>query len=78
MPAQQALYTICNPIEMDHGNIMLRHIQRRDRALIVIRPELKTAALALLRSMDIHPGTLFPGLDGLCRKLGEDAELGFR
>lgn len=78
MAAQQALYTICNPIDMDHGNIMLRHIERGDRALIVIRPEIKIAALSLLRSMNIHPGTLFPGLDGLCRKLGEDAELRFR
>jgi hypothetical protein len=78
MASQQTLFTIANPLTAKHCDLLARYVGRRSRSLIEIRPELKRPMLWLLRSMNVHSGTLFSGLDGTCRRIGEEAAWGFR
>ncbi len=78
MAAQQAMFTLANPVHVDHGEVIASLSPPEGRICIEVAPSLKPPLRRLLNTMNIHASTLFPGLDGVCIKLGEDAAAGLR
>jgi len=74
MAAQQLLFTLSPRILADHGELIARTL---DRAVVgawqklVVPEALKPDFMRRLRTMNITARTLFPGLDGVGRSIGE-------
>ena len=74
MAAQQLLFTLSPRILADHGQLIARTLDRAgDRAWqkLVVAEALKAEFMRRLRTMNITARTLFPGLDGVGRAIGE-------
>ena len=69
--AQQGVFTVCTHILSNHGDVIAEAFcsQEDSHSLhkIVIPAEIKNDFLSRLRTMNITPGSLFPGLDGIGR-----------
>jgi hypothetical protein len=74
MAAQQLLFTLSPRILADHGQLIARTLDRAgERAWqkLVVPEALKAEFMRRLRTMNITARTLFPGLDGVGRSIGE-------
>ena len=74
MAAQQLLFTLSPRILADHGQLIARTLDRAaERAWqkLVVPAALKAEFMRRLRTMNITARTLFPGLDGVGRSIGE-------
>jgi len=77
MIAQQGLFTICRNIMGDHGEIIDDTFKRADGAYdaaytqLVIPKAKKPEILRKLELFNITSSSLFPGIDGLGRSIGE-------
>lgn len=73
MQAQQAMFTLANPLHVPHCEIIAEHSESKSMQLIAIPSHLKRPMLMYLSSMNISAATLFPGLDGTCQRFGVNA-----
>ena len=75
MAAQQGFFSACRSVLGHPGEILAECTAKSDDKLvfrkIVIPSRLKNVFLRKLRSMNITANSLFPGLDGLARSVGE-------
>ena len=77
MIAQQGLFTVCRNIMGDHGEMIDETFTRTDGAYdaaytqIVIPKAKKPEILRKLELFNITSSSLFPGIDGLGRSIGE-------
>ena len=73
MIVQQGAFTVCRNIMGDHGEIISEALSGIDRAhnLLVIPKEKKAELLRKLELFNITANSLFPGIDGLGRSVGE-------
>lgn len=79
MISQQGGFSICRNILGDHGQIMAEALPDDDRwrfGKLILPGEQKLIFLKKLRSMNIAANSLFPGLDGTARSVGELVRLG--
>jgi hypothetical protein len=69
--SQQAVFTVCTHVLSDHGDIISEAFVGQEHqnplSKVVIPAELKNEFLSRLKTMNITPSSLFPGLDGLGR-----------
>lgn len=69
--AQQAVFTICTSILSDHNSAIVEAFKGEEHRYplhkIIIAAKAKNEILIKLRSMNIIPSSLFPGLDGVGR-----------
>ena len=69
--SQQAVFTVCTHVLSDHGDIISEaFVGQEDRnplSKVIVPAGLKDEFLSRLGTMNITPGSLFPGLDGLGR-----------
>ncbi len=71
MQAQQSMFTLANSIDQDHGALIAEAVPTADRLLLKVPAGLKGNILQRLLRMNMHAGTLFPGLDGVARRIGD-------
>lgn len=68
---QQAVFTICTHVLADHADaisgVFVGQEDRYPLNKVIIPAELKNEFLSRLRTMNITPSAMFPGLDGLGR-----------
>jgi len=68
---QQAVFTICTHVLADHGDVISKAFAGQENRYplnkVIVPASLKDEFLSRLRTMNITPGSLFPGLDGLGR-----------
>ena len=83
MAAQQTRMTFSAQVLADHGQIIAEAVKAQEAkkeleiyGKIIIPKELKFEFLRRLRSMNITPRALFPGVDGLGRSVAELVRLG--
>ncbi len=66
---QQAAFTLCTHVLGDHGVLIAEAFgeekQRDPLHKVIVPGELKAECLSKLKTMNITPSSLFPGLDGL-------------
>lgn len=69
--SQQAVFTVCTHVLADHGEVISEaFVEQEDRYplhKVIVPAVLKDQFLSRLRTMNITPSSLFPGLDGLGR-----------
>jgi len=73
MAAQQGVFTVCRNVLSNHGNIIYRslHATRDNFGKCIIPCKQKMRFLRHIETMNITPNSLFPGIDGLGRSVGE-------
>jgi hypothetical protein len=73
MIAQQGMFTTCRSILGDHGDIIDRSMRGKPDhyGFLTIKKEQKLEMLRKLEKMNITANSLFPGIDGLGRSIGE-------
>lgn len=73
MIIQQGTFTICRNVMGDHGKIIHGALKELDHAhgLLVIPKEQKPEMLRNLELVNMTATSLFPGIDGLGRSIGE-------
>jgi len=75
MVAQQSGSTISTNVMLDHADLILSAIEANDEKewvrKIVIPAESKVDFLTSLRRMNVTANSLFPGIDGFGRSVGE-------
>ncbi len=80
MIAQQGFFSISRNVLCDHGEVFSHAFEGKSEKevyrKVVIPAEQKPAFARKLRSMNISANSLFPGLDGLARSVGELVQLG--
>jgi len=73
MIAQQGIFTVCKNILGNHGDIIGKTMDGKPDhyKLLVIAKEQKLNMLRRLEKLNITASSLFPGIDGLGRSIGE-------
>lgn len=71
MIAQQGGFTICKDILGNHPQLIQRMSIKDIQLKLIIPKELKPTFLDRLRRMNVTASSLFPGIDGLGRSIGE-------
>ncbi len=75
MIAQQGVFMLCSDPAMPHDQALIRMAERSDDhtrfGKLIIPASLKRKLWLRLRSMNLNARSLFPGLDGLGRSIGE-------
>jgi len=68
---QQAVFTVCTHVLADHGDVISKAFAGQENRYllnkVIVPAGLKDEFLSRLRTMNITPSSLFPGLDGLGR-----------
>ena len=73
MLAQQSEFTFASHLNIDHMAFIGKHSPELSAIVIPVEGrDLKRAAMRLLKSMNIHAATLFPGIDGVGQSVRED------
>lgn len=69
--SQQAVFTVCTHVLADHGEVISEAFVGQEGRYplhkVIVPAVLKDQFLSRLRTMNITPSSLFPGLDGLGR-----------
>lgn len=78
MQAQQAMFTLANPMHVPHCEMIAALAPDTPRSLVAVPPSLKAPLLRYLSTMNVNAASLFPGLDGVCRNLAASAKFGLR
>lgn len=71
MIAQQGGFTVCKDILGDHPQLIRRMSIKDIQLKLIIPKDLKPRFLDRLRRMNVTSSSLFPGIDGLGRSIGE-------
>jgi len=71
LDTQQALFSLGNPIGLDHRAWLGRNLEREAKKVIVVSGDLKPSVMRTLERMNITGASLFPDLGGAARSLND-------
>lgn len=76
MVAQQGTFTMCNPPWIDHTEELAQSLPTESLHLLPVPASLKPALMQTLAEMNLSAASLYPGMDGIGRRVAEAMEWG--